>query len=50
MFNLILGLVKDPKFVIDAVSFSSYYGSSINEAVEELLLFNVDMMAEMSSI
>lgn len=50
MFNFLVGLVNSPQFALETVDFALCYGATIAEATEELLLFNADMMAQMSSI
>lgn len=47
MFNFIVGLVKDPEFVIECIDYSECFESSIAEATEDLMLFNYDMYQEM---
>lgn len=55
MFNEIIGFVTNPQFVIDAVDLAicyeeEYLSSDLSIAIEDLFFFNLDMMAEMSSI
>lgn len=50
MFDTIIGLVKDPQFVIDSIDFAlSFEYPSLDLAIEDLFWFNVDIIAEMSS-
>lgn len=51
MFDNLIGLVTSPQFGIDVVDFAIAFDyDSLALAFEDLLLFNADMMAEMSSI
>lgn len=51
MFNQLIELVNSSQFSIDAVDLAITFDyKSLALAFEDLLFFNADMMAEMSSI